>query len=254
MNISKLEKAGYLIIDHFATAQQCEEILDLVASYREKYELTEIYRPDKERSLKYFVINGEEIERNFPEVQKLYKRVNQLVNQVGNYNLVPLSNKIPAVNINIVTPGGEYRWHYDRNAVTALLYLNAVQGGEIELYPNYRIGLSNQKFTFLQKDLDAILKSRFIRDLLGKKITISPRPGMMILMKGDRCLHSVKAVEGNQERINIVMAYDSPEAQFPVEKELDSYLYTNAKQVSSDPNYVETFSRLFDYLLNNKKP
>ena len=91
MNIPKLEKAGYLIIDHFATVQQCEEILDGVASYRKKYELTEIYRPDKERSLKYFVINGEEIERNFPEVQNLYKEVNQLVNQVGNYNLVPLA-------------------------------------------------------------------------------------------------------------------------------------------------------------------
>ena len=241
-NLTELEKSGYLVIENFATVEQCEEILVLVDSYREKYELTAIYRPEKERSLRYLVINGEQIEKEFPSVWQLYEDVNQLVNELGNYDLVPLSNKLPAVNINIVTPGGEYRWHYDRNAVTALLYLNAVQGGEIELYPNYRIGLSNQKFTFLQRDLDAILKSRFIRDLFGKKITISPRPGMMILMKGDRCLHSVKAVEGNQERINIVMAYDSPEAQFPVEKELDSYLYTNAKQVSSDPNYLDTLS------------
>ncbi len=244
MDISKLnqldqfEKRGYLTINLFDETEQCKEFLNLISSYREQYELTEIYRPNKERSLKYFVINGEEIETNLPKVWKLYKSINQLINQVGNYNFVPLANKVATVNINIVNPGGEYRWHYDRNRITALLYLNTVQGGEIEIYPNYRIKLNSQRFTFLQRYLDAILKHKFIRNLLSKKITISPLPGMMILIKGDRCLHSVKAVEENQERINIVMAYDVPEAQFPIEKELDSYLYTNNKQVVSDPNYI----------------
>lgn len=36
-------------------------------------------------------------------------------------------------------PGGEYRWHYDRNAVTAILYLNEVPGGETEIFPNFRL-------------------------------------------------------------------------------------------------------------------
>jgi hypothetical protein len=40
---------------------------------------------------------------------------------------------------NITPPGGEYRWHYDRNAATAILYLNEVPGGETEMFPNYRL-------------------------------------------------------------------------------------------------------------------
>lgn len=134
-------KAGYAVIDEFLTAEQCQEILAQIASYRKSNEVVEVYRPRRERSLHYFVINGEQIEGNFNQIGQLYQNVGELAIEISGQNLVPLSNKIPAVNINIVRPGGEYRWHYDRNAVTALLYLNAVEGGEIELYPNYRIAL-----------------------------------------------------------------------------------------------------------------
>jgi hypothetical protein len=237
-NSSELKKVGYLVINNFFTNQQCEEILALIASYQEKYKLTEIYRANKERSLRYFVINGEQIEKHFPRVWELYEEINQLVNQVSDQPLVPISNKLPAVNIAILKSGGEYRWHYDRNSVTALLYLNLVDGGELELFPNYRIGGKKQKFTFLQRCLDEIIKHKLIRNFFSKKVSIKPSPGLMVIMKGDRCLHSVKAVEGEKERINIVMSYDLPGMQFPVTKGLDSYLYTKEKQSSSDPNYV----------------
>lgn len=67
---------------------------------------------------------------------------------------------------------------------------------------------------------------------------MQPRAGMMLIMRGDKCLHSVTPVSGTQERINVVMSYDKPGAQFSVEKGLDSYLYTTQKQVASDPNYI----------------
>ncbi|HET8840930.1 MAG TPA: hypothetical protein VFN35_05650 [Ktedonobacteraceae bacterium] len=41
------------------------------------------------------------------------------------------------MNGNIMLAGGEYRWHYDQNTITALLYPNKGDGGEIEFYPNY---------------------------------------------------------------------------------------------------------------------
>ncbi|NER87779.1 MAG: 2OG-Fe(II) oxygenase [Moorea sp. SIO3A2] len=240
-NISDLKRLGYLIIDNFLTIRECETLLKTIANYRQKkYEVTEVYRPFKERDLRYFVINGQQIEKYLPEVWQLYENVNLLVNKVSSQVLFPLSNKLPAVNINIIKPGGEYRWHYDRNAVTALLYLNSVEGGELEMYPNYRLrfGRKNQQFTFIQKCLDAVVKLKLIRYFFGKKVFIKPRQGMIVIMQGDKCLHSVKALEGEQERINVVMSYDFPGVEFIVEKGLDSYLYTNQKGISSDPNYV----------------
>jgi hypothetical protein len=235
---SEFKTDGYAVIDEFLTAGQCSEILAQIASYRENHEVVEVYRPFRERSLHYFVINGELIEGHFPQIWQLYEEVGELATQISGQDLVPLSNKMPAVNINIVRPGGEYRWHYDRNAVTALLYLNGVEGGEIELYPNYRMAIGSQKFTFGQKLLDGILQQRWVRDVFGRKISEQPRGGMMLIMKGDQCLHSVRPVTGDRERINVIMSYDKLGAQFSVEKGLDSYLYTTEKQASSDPNYI----------------
>ncbi len=47
---------------------------------------------------------------------------------------------------------------YDRNAVTAILYLNTVSGGETEMYPEYRIHLGKRKGARFQKWLDVLLQ------------------------------------------------------------------------------------------------
>lgn len=237
-NVSELQESGYLVIDKLFDHEKCSKILSWIEDYREQYTVQKVYRPMKERSLFYYVINGEQVEQKLPRIWQIYQDINQLVNQVSQQELTPLSSKLATVNVNIVPPGGEYRWHYDRNAVTALLFLNNFAAGEIEFYPNYRILVKNQKIIFLQKYLDAILKNKFLRDLFGKKVSIKPCLGMIIIMRGNKCLHSVKAVEGDRERINLVMSYDSPQAQFPVEQNLNSYLYTTEKPTSSDPNYL----------------
>ena len=238
LELSELTSKGYLVIDDFFTMEQCKETLNLIANYRQEHEVVEVNRSYKERNLQYSVINGQQVENYLPTVWQLYEKVNLLVNKVSKQNLVPLTDKMPTVNINIIKPGGEYRWHYDRNAITALLYLNTVAGGELEIYPKYRLGNKNKKFSWQQKFWDAVLKLKLIRNFLGNKVVIKPRQGMIVIMQGDRCLHSVKSLAGNQERINIVMAYDIPGKEFPVEQGLNSYLYTNQEQSSSDANYV----------------
>jgi hypothetical protein len=50
----------------------------------------------------------------------------------------------------------QYRWHYDRNAVTGILYLNEVSGGETEMYSGCRIYLGRYKDTIAQRWLDKI--------------------------------------------------------------------------------------------------
>ena len=237
-NKSELEKTGYVVLNAFLDVDECQAILKLIDSFRKQHTLSKINRPCKERSLKYWVINGTQISEHLPDVWRLYQNVNCVVNNIGVRNLAPLKDQLPAVNINIMNPGGEYRWHYDRNAVTALLYLNEVENGELELYPNYRVRISKSKFSSRQKHLDTLLKSKIVRNTLSQKISIKPCPGMMVIMRGDRCLHSVSPLKGEQERMNIVMAYDTSEAQFPIETELNSYLYTNQVAIPQDANYL----------------
>jgi hypothetical protein len=209
----------------------------MIQQYRHNHVVPEIHRVEKERSLHYSVINGEEIEQYLPEVQQLYvDEINKQANQLTNQQLTPLRNKKVGVNINITATGGSYRWHYDRNAVTCILYLNTVQGGETEIFPKYRI-LLKKKDSRSQQLLDQMLRLKIMRQLFGRKVAIKPSQGTLVLMQGDECLHSVTAVEGNVDRINIILAYDVPGTEFGAEKNLDTYLYTQEETTSSDPNY-----------------
>ena len=252
MKISFFNTSGYQIIDDFLTLAECEGLLGLVSNYREKVELPEIYRPMKTRSLRYYVINGEQIKNNLSDIWKIYQgAVNELVNQLTGEQYIPLDNIRVGVNVNIMPPGrSEYRWHYDRTRITAILYLNAVEGGETELYPNYRILLKNGNQAQIQRLLDSFLQIRLVRNAFRKKTLIAPRPGRLLIIRGNTCWHSVRSVEGSKERINIILAYDIPGAQFPMEKDLDSYLYTQEKAISSDPNYLQaTWGAAEDFVL-----
>ena len=236
-----LESTGHLLIDDFMGQEECRTLLGHIGDYRKHRGLLEINRPMKGRSLRYSVIDGEEIQANLPSIWELYRGpANDLVNEVFGDSLEPLQNTKAGVNVNVMPPGrSEYRWHYDRTAVTAILYLNRVEGGETELYPNYRILLKgNKQHSRLQLTLDRCLQPTVVRRLFGKRKVVKPHPGRLIVMRANRCWHSVRGVEGSEDRINIILAYDAPGARFEVEEGLDSYLYTQETPNTKDPNYA----------------
>lgn len=79
------------MIDDFLTLAECERLLGLVSNYREKVALPEIYRPMKTRSLRYYVINGEQIKNNLSKIWIIYQgAVNELVNKLTGEQYVPL--------------------------------------------------------------------------------------------------------------------------------------------------------------------
>lgn len=239
MDKTNLERAGYQIIDNFIQREECDEFLELITHYRKSHELQEIYRPVKKRSLRYQVIDGDQIQAGLEKIWNFYhKRVYDLINGLMSIELAPLANTRVGININVMQPGkSEYRWHYDRASLTAILYLNDVQGGETEIYPNYRILLENKSHTRRQQVLDRILQLGPIRALFGKKKVVLPRAGRVVIILGKKCWHSVRSVTGTTERINIISSYDIPGTEFPMEKGLDSYLYSQQDSDSSDPNY-----------------
>jgi 2OG-Fe(II) oxygenase superfamily len=231
-----LGKGGVHVIENFLAPSQCEELLTDVERYRTDREPPLIVRREPDRSLYYRVIDGEQVYRFLPRVVRFYSETTQVVRQVSGLDLAPLENRAVSVNINITPVGGEYRWHYDRNAVTAILYLNQVSGGETEMYPGCRVYLGKYKDTIAQRWLDKISRQPVILRRFGKRMCVAPRAGMLIVMRGDQCLHSVRRVESG-ERINVIMAFDRRGASFKVEKHLDAYLYSQSEAPHFDPNY-----------------
>ncbi len=212
----KFKVKGYFLRENFLSQQECESFLELIRKYRQQFSIPKIYRQVKPIPLNYSVINGKAVKSHLPEIQKLYETVNKLINDLTNQQLFPLKDIEVGCNVNITDKGGTYRWHYDRNAVTALLYLNEVDGGEIECYPNYRIILPNAKFSRFQSFLDRLLQLSFVRYTFGQRIIIKPQPGLLLVMCGNKCLHSVAPVTQARDRINIVMAYDLPNSSFAI--------------------------------------
>ncbi len=224
---------------NFLSPTYCSRILHLVLSFKGRFSIPHVVHEFKERSLNYHVIDGKLIAEHLPAVAELVDIVQKEIDQFSQIPVKPLSNARVAVNVNLTSPGGGYRWHYDRNAVTALLYLNEVEGGEIEIFEDYRILLKSQHFNSFQKILDQLLLSKLSRWIFSSKYhMIQPRTGHLLLMKANRCLHSVRQVRGTKDRICVVFAFDVPGKTHPVDEGLDSYLYTEKSLTGKDPNYL----------------
>jgi len=229
---------GCLVLENFMTADECAQLVAQVNEYRREHEVPVIDRPCGELPLRYAVIDGDGIVECLPRVLRVYDSVTRLVKRLSCGEIEPLSDRKVACNINITQPGGSYRYHYDRNALTAILYLNDVEGGETECYPNYRLTLTRASHSPLQQKLDRLLQSRFVRSVAATQLLVRPRVGRLLIMRGNRCLHSVRPVLGQTERINIVMSYDHPDALFATAENLNTYLYSGSELSTNDPNYL----------------
>ncbi len=227
-----------MVWERFASADQCAQLLARIHDYRARHGVPVVERAAGELPLRYAVIDGDRIAEHLPEVLRVYERVTHLVKSLWHDEIEPLADRKVACNINITQPGGSYRYHYDRNAVTAILYLNEIEGGETECYPGYRIALTHARYTALQQKLDGLLQNRFVRGVAASQLLVRPRVGRLLLMQGNRCLHSVRPVHGPSERINIIMSYDYPNARYAVADNLNAYLYSTADMSSNDPNYL----------------
>ncbi len=86
-----------------------------------------------------------------------------------------------ACNVNITPPGGQYLWHYDRNLVTAVIYLNEVGGGETELYPNRRVLFPAGSLAALQPVVDKLILSATARTRIRGPMTVTPTTGAMLV-------------------------------------------------------------------------
>ena len=229
-------KEGIALQPHFLSAQECEQHCRSVLELDRTEGLPLIERRVRERSLKYKVVNGLLIAEAITDIDDLTTRVEAELERTCGPGLVPIEDAVAARNINVTPPGGEYRWHYDRNAVTAIIYLNEVPGGETEIFANYRILLRGGRYQKIQRRLDSLLRLRFVRRLFGRQRLVEPHQGTLLFMRGNTTLHSVRAVLGTGDRIAVVLSYDFPGREHRRDA-LNDYLYTSASASPGDPDY-----------------
>jgi hypothetical protein len=229
-------KEGVAIQPNFLSAEECAKYCQSVLALDRTRGLPLIERRVRERSLRYKVVDGRIIADALPEIDDLTTRVEEALERTCGPGLQPIDDAVAARNINVTPPGGEYRWHYDRNAATAIIYLNEVPGGETEIFPNFRILFRNGRHQRIQQFLDDALRLQLIRRLFGHQKLVEPRQGTLVIMRGNTTLHSVRAVLGTEDRIAVVLAYDYP-GKGHQRSALNSYLYTSTTSSEGDPNY-----------------
>ena len=238
MTPSRSWPRGLHIFDDYLPRAECQSLCEEVAEEQRRRPAPSIERPQPGRALRYRVLDGERVHGALPRVVDLYRAVGAFIEERLGGRFEPIPDRRVGLNVNITPPGGEYRWHYDRNAVTAILYLNAVRGGETEVFPDHRLVLGRLYPSRAQEWLDRLWRSGPVLRRFAKLERVAPAPGRLLVMRGDRCLHSVRAVEGDADRVNVIMCFDRAGASYAQSSGLDPYLYSQERAPSLDPNYA----------------
>ena len=223
---------GFLVMDSFLAPHECTAIIAAVDELNGLDRLIRVDRAGRTSISRFATINGTELEESIPRVAELYAEIRDFVRKVVSESLTPLENKSIGVSINVTAPGQQFAMHYDRNAVTAVIYLNTVErGGQMEFYPRHRILLAartNPLVKRLQHLLDICTKSAVWKRLSGQRRMVSPQAGRMLVFRGNRCLHGVQPVEGMTARYSLQLAYDMPTTSFGRSETTDYYGYRAA--------------------------
>ena len=173
------------------------------------------------------VLDGAFVSEQIPAFARLIQNVQKAVDDFSETPLVPYPTAKAAIQVHFTYPGRALPWHYESKAVKAILYLNQVDGGEVEIFEDYRLLLSSMPLSSTQKVLDQILLSKFSRWLFSKKHSvIQPEAGQLVIMKANRCPHSVQPVRGMSDRISIVFLFDTPGKAHEADPELNPYFYS----------------------------
>ncbi len=175
---------------------------------------TKVERRVSDKVLRYSVIDGTKIKEFFPQLWKLRKTFINGAEEAWGGPLVQLHD-LANMNINIVGPGEEQGFHFDRNEVTGLLYLTTVPGGDLEFQNPVPV-----------KSLIKGVRGRIMeRESMENKILA--REGIYVVLVGaNKILHRVAPVEKGFERVTLAIGFGIPGKNY-AEPERDDFLYTD---------------------------
>ena len=237
---SEFLRDGYLIVDEFLSLSEIDSILESVKDYVNKGgPVLQVDRKDLIATQVFKTIVGDDCERNVALFSHLWReRILDLTRKLVPFDLVPLNDASIGINVNITERSGQISYHYDRNEVTAILYLQECAGGVLEMYPRYRLLLKNryrQYKKWLQRLFDVIWRTPIALHLARKrKKEIPPRVGRLIVMRGPLALHRVSPVLDGPNRICGVFCYDKTDVRWEPWNSKDNYVVQARKKAEKD--------------------
>lgn len=208
---------GYLIVHDFMPPEHLEGLRASILEYSKHKPVIEV----RWENSTFDTLNGAQVDDHFPELRDLYdQHLFGEVSRLHQGTLATVSDRRVGISINLTAPSGKFQPHYDRNVMTAILYVNdAYDGGEMMFYPRVRFWLGHPSTRIkhvLQRILDKIAGNRWYLRLLARKIVIKPKAGDLLVFEGTRTLHTVMPVRNGETRLTIQFAYDQPGIAFDV--------------------------------------
>jgi hypothetical protein len=150
----------------------------------------------------YSVIDGKTLKTEMPSLFGWYEGARFALAAIVCRPVIVSPYPLSAINIKRYGPGDEQGWHFDTNAVTALLYLTDD-------------GCPTRVINFLEEEEDVI-----------------PMPGSLLLMQGRRVKHCVPKIPEAVARLTMPLNYYHPDDVNRPER-IDEIVY-GSKEDSSE--------------------
>lgn len=208
----ELHRTGWLLIENAVCLAECN---CMTAAIRDYEETGGMYRIDrKDISGRFWTFNGPEVEQNVAGSKALIANVSRLINLLPADREVRFQNS--GVNVNATRPDDRMGFHYDGQELSAVLHLNSVEGGEVEIHPRRRVPDRGPQGIrkLIQRARHELLRRSPLRRHLTKPQVVQPRAGNLLIMEASVCLHRVLPVRGDETRYSIVIAYDRVARRF----------------------------------------
>lgn len=124
-----------------------------------------------------------------------------LCSVLGETELHPYADQLSSINLHFAGAGQELGWHFDNSSFAITLLIQAPDaGGAFEYAADLRDAASGEmNFSGVADVLDGNTSVK----------TLAMAPGTLVLFRGRNSLHRVTPVDGDRERMLVVLAYNS---------------------------------------------
>jgi hypothetical protein len=203
---AQLQNAGWLLIENAVSSSECTSLIGAIRQYERRGGMERIDRKDITST--FWTFNGPEVGKHVVGSKALLANVNELINRLKRADQALFQSS--GMNVNAMRPEDQLGFHYDAQELSAVLHLNSVEGGEVELQPRRRVRENRSRGvqSLLLRARHAVHRRNPLRRHLTKPQVVAPRGGSLLIMEASVSLHRVLPVRGADTRYSIVMAYD----------------------------------------------
>ena len=193
MKLSKMRRlyreTGVLVLPRFVAAslvdawrrRALELFADAVAVEVDRAQTEQRLAGDQGDARRHRILDGHVVEAEFPSLLGWYEAARHFASAVVDREVICSPYSRSAVNIKHYSHEDSHGWHYDTNAVTALVYLTD-DGHGTEVV-----------------------------DLCGSQRTLVHGAGTLLLMQGRRVRHRVPTLFAKVDRITVPLNYYHPD-------------------------------------------